>query len=145
LSPCETVSPECSKAFPGGKPVSTFHGNALAASPGLPLSRDGDPVFPEPWAAEAFALTVHLHERGVFTWADWAETLSREVHRPGRAVDGSDYYECWVAALSDLLVRCGVADEAAIATLSASWQRAAEATPHGRPIELANDPQSTAV
>ncbi|MCJ9670811.1 MULTISPECIES: nitrile hydratase accessory protein [unclassified Neorhizobium] len=114
--------------------------SALAQSPGLPKSPEGDPVFPEPWAAEAFAMTVHLHERGLFSWSEWAEALSGEVHKPGRAEDGSDYFDCWVAALSGLLVGKGVADSETILSLQQSWQRAAEATPHGRPIELANDP-----
>jgi len=121
LSQCETRSP-------------------LAQSPQLPKSPDGEPVFPEPWAAEAFAITVHLHERGLFTWNEWAETLSRELHQPGRAEDGSDYFDCWVAALSAILVKLGVADADMILDLQKSWQRAAEATPHGKPIELANDP-----
>jgi nitrile hydratase accessory protein len=121
LSQCETRSP-------------------LAQSPQLPKSPDGEPVFPEPWAAEAFAITVHLHERGLFTWNEWAETLSRELHKPGRAEDGSDYFDCWVAALSTILVKLGVADADIILDLQKSWQRAAEATPHGKPIELANDP-----
>jgi len=34
----------------------------------------------------------------------------------------------------------GVADDEVILALQQSWQRAAEATPHGRPIELGNDP-----
>ncbi|NLS04780.1 nitrile hydratase accessory protein [Rhizobium sp. P32RR-XVIII] len=121
MSLCETVSP-------------------LAQSPQLRKSSDGEPVFPEPWAAEAFAMTVHLHERGLFAWSEWAETLSNELHKPGRAVDGSDYFDCWVAALFSLLVSKGVADAGAVLTLQESWQRAAEATPHGRPIELSNDP-----
>lgn len=121
MSQCETRSP-------------------LAQSPQLPKSPDGEPVFPEPWAAEAFAITVHLHERGLFTWNEWAETLSRELHKPGRAEDGSDYFDCWVAALSAILVKLGVADADMILDLQQSWQRAAEATPHGKPIELANDP-----
>jgi len=121
LSQCETRSP-------------------LAQSPQLPKSSDGEPVFPEPWAAEAFAMTVHLHERGLFTWSEWAKTLSRELHQPGRAEDGSDYFDCWVAALSAILVKLGVADADMILDLQKSWQRAAEATPHGKPIELANDP-----
>ncbi|MGG7578424.1 nitrile hydratase accessory protein [Rhizobium sp. Nf11,1] len=112
----------------------------LSQSPGLPKSPEGDPVFPEPWAAEAFAITVHLHEKGLFSWTEWAETLSRELHQPGRAEDGSDYFDCWVAALSDLLVNRGVADASLLLDLQKSWQRAAEATPHGKPIELANDP-----
>ncbi|MBD9448845.1 MULTISPECIES: nitrile hydratase accessory protein [unclassified Rhizobium] len=121
MSQCETRSP-------------------LAQSPQLPKSPDGEPVFPEPWAAEAFAITVHLHERGLFTWNEWAETLSRELHQPGRAEDGRDYFDCWVAALSAILVKLGVADADMILDLQKSWQRAAEATPHGKPIELANDP-----
>ncbi|MBW6422648.1 nitrile hydratase accessory protein [Rhizobium sp. XQZ8] len=112
----------------------------LAQSPGLPKSPEGDPVFPEPWAAEAFAMTVHLHENGLFSWSEWAEALSIEVHRPGRAEDGSDYFDCWVAALSGLLVAKGIADAGVILALQSAWQRAAEATPHGMPIELGNDP-----
>ncbi len=121
MSQCETRSP-------------------LAQSPQLPKSSDGEPVFPEPWAAEAFAMTVHLHERGLFTWGEWAENLSRELHQPGRAEDGNDYFDCWVAALSAILVRLGIADADRILDLQKSWQRAAEATPHGKAIELANDP-----
>lgn len=121
MSTCESVSP-------------------LAQSEGLPKSPEGAPVFPEPWAAEAFAMTVHLHERGVFAWSEWAAALSREVHKPERAADGSDYFDCWVAALSGLLAEKGVADADMILALQQSWQRAAEATPHGQPIELANDP-----
>jgi nitrile hydratase accessory protein len=114
----------------------------LAHSPGLPQSTEGDPVFPEPWAAEAFAITVHLHEKGVFSWSDWAAALSAELHKPGRAADGSDYFDGWVAALTGLLVDRGLADAATILALQQSWQRAAEATPHGQPILLGNDPEA---
>ncbi|MBX4928858.1 nitrile hydratase accessory protein [Rhizobium binae] len=112
----------------------------LGQSPGLPKSPEGAPVFPEPWAAEAFAMTVHLHEKGLFAWSEWAEVLSQELHKPGRAEDGSDYFDCWMTALCELLVSHGIADTSAILDLQQSWQRAAEATPHGQPIELANDP-----
>src|SRR5690606_22753228 len=105
----------------------------LAQSAGLPRSEEGDPVFPEPWAAEAFAITVHLHEKGLFSWGEWADSLSAEVHKPGRAADGSDYFDCWVEALTGLLVGKGIADAEAILGLQKSWQRAAEATPHGVP------------
>ncbi|MGG6893832.1 nitrile hydratase accessory protein [Rhizobium sp. BR 315] len=115
--------------------------SSLAQSPGLPKSTDGEPVFPEPWAADAFAMTVHLHEKGLFAWSEWAERLSAELHKPGCAPDGSDYFDCWVAALSGLLVAKGIADADAILALQKSWQRAAEATPHGKPIALENDPQ----
>lgn len=114
--------------------------SVLRDTPGLPRSLEGDPVFAEPWQAEAFALTVHLFDRDLFTWPEWAEALSVEVRRPHRDPDGHDYYDCWVEALSGLLENKGIADAATILRLQHSWQRAAEATPHGKAIELANDP-----
>jgi len=98
-------------------------------------------VFAEPWQAQAFALAVALHQRGVFTWSEWAAQLSTEVARPGAAQDGSDYYQHWLAALEHLLEAKGVAGPDVIEALSASWQRAAHATPHGKPIKLENDPE----
>ncbi|EHS53068.1 hypothetical protein PDO_1234 [Rhizobium sp. PDO1-076] len=112
----------------------------LSQSPGRPRSTEGDPVFAEPWHAQAFALTVHLHDRGLFDWSEWAASLSLEVHKPGRALDGSDYFDAWVAALTALLVGKGVAEPEQVLALQKRWQRAAEATPHGSPIELANAP-----
>ena len=98
-------------------------------------------MFAEPWHATAFALTVHLHAQGLFSWTEWAETLSSTLKAPGRAADGSDYFDGWVEALSLLLVGKGIASPQDIAALQAGWQRAAEATPHGQPIRLENDPQ----
>jgi len=85
-------------------------------------------------------MTVHLHDRGLFSWGEWADALSAEVKRPHRDPNGGDYYDCWVEALAGLLERNGIADAATVLGLQQSWQRAAEATPHGEPIELANDP-----
>jgi len=85
-------------------------------------------------------MTVHLNAKGLFSWSEWAATLSAQLHKPGRAEDGSDYFDCWVAALSELLVSRGIADPDTILALQQSWQRAAEATPHGQAIELRNDP-----
>ena len=87
-------------------------------------------------------MVVALHERGLFTWAEWAEALSAEVKRPGVAADGSDYYECWLRALEALLAGKGVADAGDVDALAAAWQRAAHATPHGKPILLENDPEA---
>lgn len=120
--------------------MSQCEGNSLLDTPGLPRSAQGAPVFAEPWQAQAFALTVHLHERGVFDWREWAACLSRRVHEEGRAQDGSDYFEAWVGALCDLLEQKGVADAATVLDMQLSWQRAAIATPHGQPIELDRDP-----
>lgn len=100
--------------------------------------------FSEPWQANAFALAVHLHERGLFTWTEWAEVLSAELSRAGEAGDGDDgYYGCWLAALESLLVARGVSDDRTIATIAEAWKRAALATPHGKPILIENDPRGT--
>lgn len=103
-----------------------------------------EPVFAEPWQAEAFALVVALHERGLFTWAEWAEALSAEVKSPDAAGDGHDYYEHWLSALEKLLAAKGVAGRPEVDALAGAWQRAAHATPHGKPILLENDPERAA-
>lgn len=99
------------------------------------------PPFAEPWQAEAFALVVALHERGVFSWVEWAEALSAEVKRPGAANNGSDYYDHWLRALEALLASKNIAATADVDRLAAAWERAAHATPHGKPIMLENDPE----
>ena len=45
---------------------------------GMPRDADG-PVFGAPWQAQAFALTLSLHERGAFTWKEWAATLGEVI------------------------------------------------------------------
>lgn len=104
--------------------------------PGMPE----EPAFAEPWQAQAFALTVALNERGVFSWGEWAQALSSEVKAPGAAADGSDYYQCWLRALEALLAERQVAPAGEVDELAAAWERAAHATPHGQPIRLENDP-----
>ena len=101
-----------------------------------------EPVFAEPWQAEAFAMTVALHDKGLFSWSEWADALSAEVKKPGAASDGHDYYEHWLAALEKLLSSKGVAGKGEVDALAEAWERAAHATPHGKPILLQNDPES---
>lgn len=100
-----------------------------------------EPVFAEPWQAEAFAMTVALHGRGLFSWDEWAMVLSREVKASGVAADGSDYYDCWLQALEKLLAAKGVAAAGDVDDLAEAWERAAHVTPHGKPILLENDPK----
>ncbi len=95
---------------------------------------EGDRVFEEPWQASAFAMAVALHERGLFTWAEWATALGEEVKQ------GDIYYAAWLRALEKLLATKGAATTHEVDAMSAAWQRAAHATPHGKPILLENDP-----
>ncbi|HEU0156743.1 MAG TPA: nitrile hydratase accessory protein [Stellaceae bacterium] len=108
------------------------------ALPGIPLGPDG-PVFRAPWEAHAFAMALTLHERGVFTWPEWAAALAAEIERAQAAGDpdlGDTYYRHWLAALERLVALRQVADENTLARYRAAWRRAAERTPHGTPIEL---------
>jgi nitrile hydratase accessory protein len=97
--------------------------------------RDGaEPVFEEPWQAQAFALVVHLHEQGAFTWTEWAAALSDELR--GVPDDGTHYYEHWLAALERLVRERGLAEETALAARKEAWADAYRRTPHGKPVEL---------
>ena len=106
--------------------------------PGLPRDAQG-PVFGAPWQAQAFALALALHERGVFTWAEWATALSQAIRRAQAAGDpdlGDTYYRHWLDALEALVIAKGVADADRLHALEHAWEAAAARTPHGRPIEL---------
>jgi hypothetical protein len=54
--------------------------DAARAVPGIPRDAEG-PVFREPWEAQAFAMALALHARGLFTWNEWAQTLADEIKR----------------------------------------------------------------
>lgn len=110
----------------------------LEALPAIPRDAEG-PVFRAPWEAQAFAMAVMLHERGHFTWKEWAGRLADEIAAAkahGEADDGSRYYSFWLSSLEKLVAekRLIMADE--LATRKDEWDRAARQTPHGQPIEL---------
>jgi nitrile hydratase accessory protein len=108
-----------------------------------PCNEEGA-VFREPWQAEAFAMTLALHQAKLFTWPEWASALAREIAPASADPDihpGDRYYFHWLAALEKLVVEKGAASAELLATRKSAWDRAAQATPHGAPILLANDPQ----
>ncbi len=105
---------------------------------GIPRDVDG-PVFRAPWEAQAFGLALALHARGVFTWQEWTEALSAEIHAVRarhEPDDGSRYYEFWLAALEKLVAGKGGVSLEELAARKNAWEAAARATPHGKPIEL---------
>ena len=109
--------------------------------PALPRD-DAGPVFNAPWEAQAFAMAVELHRRGVFTWREWADALAAEIAHACAQKDwddGSHYYERWLAALEKLVAEKNVVGEADMARRVDEWDNAARATPHGKPIELHRD------
>jgi len=99
------------------------------------LNAPDEPAFAEPWQAEAFALTVSLHQRGVFTWTEWAAILGREI----AAAPEEDYYLRWLAALETIVTEKGLAGSGELERRRDAWHRAALATPHGQPIVLGAD------
>jgi len=104
----------------------------------IPRNVEG-PVFREPWQAEAFALALSLHERGLFTWNEWAATLGEEIKKAQAAGDpdtGETYYHHWLAALERLVAAKGLADAALLSRTRHAWEHACSRTPHGTPIEL---------
>jgi len=107
--------------------------------PGLPRDGGEAPVFAAPWQAQAFAMTVALHARGLFTWPEWADTLSariRTAQAEGDADLGDTYYHHWLCALEELVARKGAGSAAELARQRHAWQHAAERTPHGQPITV---------
>ena len=111
---------------------------STAASP----SADS-PVFGEPWEAQAFAMTVLLHQRGVFTWSEWAQALSAQI-AAGQALSGqmagevpeTPYYQHWLVALETLVAAKGLSSHDELTRYRRAWEHAAHRTPHGMSIDL---------
>ncbi len=81
------------------------------------------PVFNAPWEALAFAMALQLHQKGLFTWNEWAETLAqviRDAQAEGDPDLGDTYYLHWVRALERLMIGRGLADEQGLAELAAA-------------------------
>lgn len=106
---------------------------------GQPWDDDTGPVFAEPWEAQAFAITLTLHQKGVFTWSEWAQALATQIaaaQAAGDADRGDTYYQHWLAALESLVASKGVSSMAELTRYQQAWDHAADRTPHGQPIEL---------
>ncbi|SEJ66314.1 nitrile hydratase accessory protein [Paraburkholderia diazotrophica] len=110
----------------------------LDALPGLPRD-DAGPVFAAPWQAAAFAMTLALHERGVFTWSEWAAQLAdaiRDAQALGDPDQGDTYYAHWLTALERIATAKGCVTRDGLIDRKNAWDAAARRTPHGQPIGL---------
>ena len=95
--------------------------------------------FDEPWHAELFAVTVHLSERNLFSWAEWTDAIGEQISKVKliRRIDGSnDYYNIWLQALIELISNKGITDAKAISEVQDRWAEAYRNTPHGNPVKL---------
>ncbi len=91
-------------------------------------------MFREPWEAQAFAMTLALYDRGLFTWPEWAAFLGAEIKRAREKGDpdtGETYYHHWLAALERIVAEKGVTNVSTLAHYYEAWDRAADRTPHG--------------
>lgn len=106
-----------------------------------PLARaDNEPVFDEPWQAQALGLAFSLSESGVFSPADWSAALGkahRELIAQGRPDTTWTYYEAVALALQRLLADVETFSDDIIKERTDAWRRAYLNTPHGAPVELA--------
>jgi nitrile hydratase accessory protein len=107
--------------------------------PRLPRDTEG-PVFAEPWQAQAFALTMRLHDAGCFSWGEWTAALAAELRRAAERGepdnDAAHYYDHWVAALEGLVTTKRLTDAVALDRRKHAWAEAYRRTPHGQPVEL---------
>ena len=97
------------------------------------------PVFREPWEAHAFAMVLVLHQRGLFSWREWADALAAQIaaaRAEGDADLGDTYYRYWLRALEYLVAAKGAGSDVELARYREAWDHAADRTPHGQPIEL---------
>ena len=97
------------------------------------------PVFREPGEAQAFAMTLSLHEHGLFSWPEWAQALAAQISAAQAAGDrdaGDTYYQHWLAALEHLVAAKGASSATELARWRDAWDHAADRTPHGQPILL---------
>ncbi|WP_169543791.1 nitrile hydratase accessory protein [Sneathiella aquimaris] len=107
----------------------------------IPRNEDG-PVFDEPWQAQAFAMTVGLHEKGLFSWSEWADIFGAQIAeatQQGRGCGNENYYLCWLAALEILVDQKKLISLDQLSVRKEEWRQANAHTDHGKPITL--DPE----
>lgn len=95
--------------------------------------------FSEPWHAQLFAVTHTLASSGSFGWPDWADHFAAALERAdesGAPKDGSAYYDIWLSAFEEFLIKRGLADSTGLSSFKRDWTEAYVSTPHGEPVEL---------
>ena len=100
---------------------------------------DGDPVFDEPWQAEALAIADSLVQDGLFSAQAWSAALGKalsEAEIRNEPDNHETYYRCVLIALEELVAGNSEIDYPAMAQKRKDWESAYRATPHGKPVKL---------
>lgn len=105
------------------------------AMPSLPLEGD-EPVFRAPWEAQAFALAIALHDKGLFTWKEWVAEFGAVIGGDAGRSAPEDYYHLWLDALERIVTHKSLVTVTEMVTRHEQWEKAAASTPHGKPILL---------
>lgn len=101
--------------------------------------RDDEPVFDEPWQAQALGMADMLVTASVISADAWATALGAELRKgaaAGVADDAEAYYRAVLAALQALLYEAGATSREEVDVREDEWRRAYLNTPHGKPVEL---------
>jgi hypothetical protein len=99
---------------------------------------DQRPAFDEPWEAQAYAMSQVLIENGLIAPEAWARTLARAIKDRLKA-GADDTTETYFAAVADALELALTLDSEELDQTVKAWRAAFEATPHGKPVLLANN------
>lgn len=81
-------------------------------------------------------MAVHLRDAGVIGWPDFSSALAEQIAAAGDGYTPERYYDCWLDALEQVLVRQGSAEPDALHALEHAWEAAYRRTPHGQPVRL---------
>lgn len=67
--------------------------------------KNGELVFEEPWQGRVFGMAVALHERGLYEWEEFRQTLIAQIAAAEARPGPFAYYEIWLQTFEDLLAR----------------------------------------
>lgn len=101
--------------------------------------REGEPLFEEPWQAQALAMADLLIKSGIIAPETWTRTLGAELRRAsaeGKPDDSATYGSAVLSVLEALIISERKVTRAELARRRAEWERAYLETPHGHPVQL---------
>src|SRR5205085_559290 len=71
--------------------------------------KNGELIFSQPWEGRVFAMAIALHGEGAFPWEEFRHRLMAEVNLTEcDSNPAPDYYELWLAAFEQLLLKKGI-------------------------------------
>jgi len=106
------------------------------------LAKDGEPLFDEPWQAEALAMADTLVNSGMFKATNWSETLGKHLRNAvsiGEPDTSLTYYNAVLATLEELIADNSGIDPEDMLGKRKDWESAYLSTPHGQPVVLSHE------